>query len=290
MRLKSLFVIVALAFAGTATAQDQAPAPVAPPLSVTPALEPENTLHLDLSTGGRVSIQLRPDAAPNHVERIKTLARQGFYDGIIFHRVIEGFMAQTGDPTGTGEGGSELPDLAAEFNALPHVRGAVAAARATEPNSANSQFYIMFTPRLTLDNKYTVFGRVVDGMQYVDTIPRGEPAANPSRIVRASIGADNVPALSPAEIETLAAQQAAASAARAAAAAAAPPPVAPPAAAVAEAPPAETPAATEAPVVEAPAVEVPATEAPVAEVPAAEDAPAAEEPVAQPESADTPQA
>ena len=286
MRLKSLFVIVALAFAGTATAQDQAPAPVAPPLSVTPALEPENTLHLDLSTGGRVSIQLRPDAAPNHVERIKTLARQGFYDGIIFHRVIEGFMAQTGDPTGTGEGGSELPDLAAEFNALPHVRGAVAAARATEPNSANSQFYIMFIPRLTLDNKYTVFGRVVDGMQFVDTIPRGEPAANPSRIVRASIGADNVPALSPAEIETLAAQQAAATAARAAAAA---PPVAPPAAAAAEAPPAETPAATEAPVVDAPAAEAPAAEAPVAEVPAAEDA-AAEEPVAQPESADTPQA
>ena len=301
MRLKSLFVIVALAFAGTATAQDQAPAPVAPPLSVTPALEPENTLHLDLSTGGRVSIQLRPDAAPNHVERIKTLARQGFYDGIIFHRVIEGFMAQTGDPTGTGEGGSDLPDLAAEFNALPHVRGAVAAARATEPNGANSQFYIMFIPRLTLDNKYTVFGRVVDGMQFVDTIPRGEPAANPSRIVRASIGADNVPALSPAEIETLAAQQAAATAARAAAAA---PPI--PA-------PVETPPAADAvPVAATPASEAPAAEAPsaaqavaaaeeatnaaAAEAPAAAAAdPAtaetpAEVPAEQPESIDSPQA
>ncbi|WP_106638902.1 peptidylprolyl isomerase [Allosphingosinicella vermicomposti] len=165
-----------------------------------PALEPENTLHLDLSTGGRVSIQLRPDIAPNHVERIKTLTRQGFYNNLLFHRVIEGFMAQTGDPQGTGEGGSQLPDLTAEFNGLPHVRGAVSMARAGDPNSANSQFFIMFIPRLTLDNKYTVFGRVVSGMQYVDAIQRGEPPINPSRIVRASIGADNVPPLSPAEL------------------------------------------------------------------------------------------
>jgi cyclophilin family peptidyl-prolyl cis-trans isomerase len=168
-------------------------------LLAVPALEPENTWHLDLSTGGRVSIQLRPDIAPNHVERIKTLTRQGFYNGLLFHRVIEGFMAQGGDPQGTGEGGSQLPDLTAEFNGLPHVRGAVSMARANDPNSANSQFFIMLAPRLTLDNKYTVFGRVVGGMNYVDTIQRGEPPVNPSRIVRASIGADNVPPPSAAE-------------------------------------------------------------------------------------------
>jgi len=165
-----------------------------------PALEPENTWNLDLSTGGRVSIQLRPDIAPNHVERIKTLTRQGFYNGLAFHRVIEGFMAQGGDPQGTGEGGSPLPDLAAEFNGLPHVRGAVSMARAGDPNSANSQFFIMFAPRLSLDRKYTVLGRVVSGMQYVDAINKGEPPVNPSRIVRASIGADNVPPPSAAEL------------------------------------------------------------------------------------------
>jgi cyclophilin family peptidyl-prolyl cis-trans isomerase len=179
-------------------------APAAPAIkqvpAAIPALEAENTLHLDLSTGGRVSIQLRPDVAPAHVERVKTLARQGFYNGIVFHRVIDGFMAQTGDPTGTGTGGSPLPDLSAEFNSLPHVRGVVSAARAENPNSANSQFFIVFQPRLTLDNKYTVFGRVISGMQYVDAIERGEPPANPSRIVRASIGADNVPPPTPAEV------------------------------------------------------------------------------------------
>ena len=169
-------------------------------LLTTPALEPENTLHLDLSTGGRVSIQLRPDIAPNHVDRVKTLARQGFYNGLLFHRVIDGFMAQTGDPMGTGEGGSELPDLEAEFNGLPHVRGTVSMARASEENSANSQFFIMFVPRLGLDRKYTVFGRVVGGMNYVDAINRGEPPVNPSKIVRASIGSDNVPPLSAAEL------------------------------------------------------------------------------------------
>jgi peptidylprolyl isomerase len=123
---------------------------------VVPAATPENILHLDLSTGGRVSIQLRPDVAPQHVARIKTLARQGFYNGVMFHRVIEGFMAQTGDPTGTGSGGSTLPDMPAEFNGLPHVRGAVSAARSEAPNSANSQFFIVFSPRLTLDGKYSV--------------------------------------------------------------------------------------------------------------------------------------
>ena len=165
-----------------------------------PALEPENTWHLDLSTGGRVSIQLRPDLAPQHVERIKTLTRQGFYNGLVFHRVIEGFMAQTGDPTATGQGGSTLPDLQAEFNAMPHVRGVVSAARASDPNSANSQFFITFGPRLSLDGKYTVFGRVISGMNYVDAIERGEPPTNPSRIVKASIGTDNAPPPSPSEV------------------------------------------------------------------------------------------
>jgi peptidylprolyl isomerase len=156
-----------------------------------PPIDQENVLHLDLSTGGRVTILLRPQAAPNHVERIKTLVRKGFYNGLLFHRVIDGFMAQTGDPQGTGQGGSDLPDLKAEFNELPHVRGAVSMARTNEPDSANSQFFIMFQPLLRLDRTYTVFGRVIAGMQWVDVIERGEPPAAPSRILQASIGADN---------------------------------------------------------------------------------------------------
>jgi peptidylprolyl isomerase len=155
-----------------------------------PPLTPENTWDLDLSDGGRVVIQLRPDKAPKMVERVKTLSAQGFYNGLNFHRVIDGFMAQGGDPKGTGEGGSTLPDVPAEFNDLPHVRGAVAAARASDENSANSQFYIMFQPMLKLDNHYTVFGRVVQGMPYVDAIQRGEPPANPTRIVRAILASD----------------------------------------------------------------------------------------------------
>ena len=165
-----LALMVALLLGGWAIAQTSALPPAPPP----PPLTPENTLYLDLSSGGKVAIQLRPDVAPRHVERVKTLARRGFYDGLTFHRVIEGFMAQGGDPKGTGEGGSDLPDLPAEFNALPHVRGAVSMARAADPNSANSQFFIMFAPRMSLDGKYTVFGRVVGGMQYVDAITRGE--------------------------------------------------------------------------------------------------------------------
>jgi cyclophilin family peptidyl-prolyl cis-trans isomerase len=196
MRLKSLFALMlAMLVAGPLAAEDY---PLPPPA---PALDPENTLNLDLSTGGRVTIQLRPDVAPNTVERIKTLTRRGFYNGLTFHRVIEGFMAQTGDPKGDGTGASELPDLKAEFNGLPHVRGTVAAARADSPDSANSQFFIMFGPKLALDHKYTAFGRVVAGMNYVDAIHRGEPPLDPSRIVRASIGADNVPPLSQAELE-----------------------------------------------------------------------------------------
>jgi len=169
------------------------PLPVPPP---PPPLTPENTWVLDLSDGGRVQIQLRPDVAPNTVQRIKTLTEQGFYNNLIFHRVIEGFMAQGGDPRGNGTGGSTLPDLPAEINGLPHLRGAVAMARAQDLNSANSQFYIMFTPHLAMDRDYTVFGRVVSGMNFVDAIQRGEPPANPTRIVRASLGSDNVPEMS----------------------------------------------------------------------------------------------
>jgi len=181
-----------------------------------PPLEAENTWNLDLSTGGRVVIQLRADVAPNHVERIKTLTRQGFYNGLVFFRVIEGFMAQTGDPQNNGTGGSPLPNLNAEISGLLHVRGAVAAARTDDPNTANSQFYIMFTPRLNMDRNYSVFGRVVTGMNFVDAIVRGEPPASPSRILRASIGADNVPAMTAAEIEAENARFAAANAAPAA--------------------------------------------------------------------------
>ncbi|NCP17828.1 MAG: peptidylprolyl isomerase [Erythrobacter sp.] len=160
----------------------------------------DNILFLDLSNGRRVAIRLMPDWAPNHVERIKTLARQGFYDGVIFHRVIEGFMAQTGDPTGTGQGGSELPDLEEEFNPMPHVRGSVSMARAQSEDSANSQFFIVFYPRFSLDKNYTNFGRVIEGMDAVDTIVRGEPPTNPTRIVQASIASDNKPAPSPAAL------------------------------------------------------------------------------------------
>lgn len=200
MRLKSFFAALAAIFLATALSAQAVPPPIAPP----PA-DPANILHLDLSTGGRVSIQLRPDVAPAHVERIQILARRNFYNGLLFHRVIEGFMAQTGDPKGDGTGGSDLPDLAPEFNALPHVRGAISAARADAVNSANSQFFIMLAPRMALDGKYTVFGRVIAGMNFVDTIARGEPPANPSKIVRASIGSDNVPPLSVAELQAAAA-------------------------------------------------------------------------------------
>jgi len=159
----------------------------------------ENILLLDLSTGERVAIRLVPEWAPNHVERIKTLTRDGFYNGVPFHRVIDGFMAQTGDPTGTGQGGSTLPDLEEEFNFLPHVRGTVSMARANDENSANSQFFIVFYPRFALDRRYTNFGRVISNMAAVDAIQRGEPPANPTRILQASIAADNVPQMMPGQ-------------------------------------------------------------------------------------------
>jgi cyclophilin family peptidyl-prolyl cis-trans isomerase len=186
-----LFAVVLMGAPALAQKDAKTATPSATPM---PTLaDKENVLLLDLSTGGRVTILLRPDAAPKTVERIKTLARRHFYDGLMFHRVIDGFMAQGGDPKGDGTGGSELPDLQAEFNNLPHVRGAVSAARADDPNSANSQFFIVFQPKLNLDKKYTVFGRVADGMGYVDAIERGEPPANPSRILHAYVAADDPP-------------------------------------------------------------------------------------------------
>jgi peptidylprolyl isomerase len=149
----------------------------------------ENTLYLDLETG-RVVIKLRPDLAPKHVARIKELAREGFYDGVIFHRVIPGFMAQTGDPTGTGRGGSDKPDLPAEFSDEPYVRGTVGMARTSDPNSANSQFFIMFAPAPHLNGQYTVWGQVVEGMEYVDRLAAGEPPGQPDKIVKMSVAAD----------------------------------------------------------------------------------------------------
>ena len=146
-----------------------------------------DTLVLE-TTKGRVVIQLRPDLAPGHVERIKTLANQGFYDGVPFHRVIDGFMAQTGDPTGTGAGGSDLPDLRAEFNSEPHVRGTCSMARTSAPHSANSQFFICFGDAHFLDKQYTVWGKVIEGMENVDKIKRGEPVRDPDKIVTARAG------------------------------------------------------------------------------------------------------
>ncbi|HEY7547973.1 MAG TPA: peptidylprolyl isomerase [Hyphomicrobiaceae bacterium] len=151
--------------------------------------DPENTLLIE-TTKGKVVIALRPDLAPGHVERIKRLAREGFYDGIVFHRVIDGFMAQCGCPQGTGTGGSKYPNLAAEFNAEPHVRGTCSMARAQNPNSANSQFFICFADAGFLDKQYTVWGKVIEGMENVDKIKRGEPVVNPDKIVSMKVAAD----------------------------------------------------------------------------------------------------
>ncbi len=153
------------------------------------ALDPENTLVIE-TTQGKVVIAMRPDLAPNHVAHIKKLVREGFYDGIVFHRVIEGFMAQTGCPLGRGTGGSKYPDLKAEFNAEPHVRGTASMARAMNPNSANSQFFICFDDARFLDRQYTVWGKVVEGMENVDKIKRGEPVQNPDKMVSVKVMAD----------------------------------------------------------------------------------------------------
>jgi peptidylprolyl isomerase len=152
----------------------------------------DDTLTLTLDTGngegGDVVIKLRPDLAPGHVERIAGLANEGFYDGVVFHRVIPGFMAQGGDPTGTGMSGSDKPDLKAEFNAEPHVRGTCSMARTQVPDSANSQFFICFDDARFLDRQYTVWGQVVSGMEHVDALPKGEPPREPGKIVKATVG------------------------------------------------------------------------------------------------------
>ena len=157
-------------------------------MSEASARDAENTLILELKDGP-VVIQMRPDLAPKHVARIKELTREGFYDGIVFHRVIDGFMAQTGDPTGTGTGGSGK-NLKAEFNSAKHVRGTVSMARAANINSADSQFFICFEPANFLDGQYTVWGQVVEGMEHVDAIAKGEPPANPDKIISMKVEAD----------------------------------------------------------------------------------------------------
>jgi peptidylprolyl isomerase len=188
---KNMIALPFLAFALIAAKPAPIPAPkpltslIAPPEV---AADPANRWTLELSNGGKVVVQLRPDVAPQHVYRIQLLTSQGFYDGLAFHRVIPGFMAQGGDPAGTGSGGSKLPDLTAEFNELPHMRGVVSMARTEEPNTANSQFFIMLSPTFKLDHKYSAFGRVIEGMPAVDGIAVGEPPAQPTKIVHATIG------------------------------------------------------------------------------------------------------
>ena len=151
--------------------------------------DPENTLIMTLE-GGDVVITLRPDLAPDHVAQIKTLAREGFYDGVVFHRVINGFMAQGGDPTGTGMGGSHLSNIKAEFSREPHIRGVCSMARSQNPNSANSQFFICFDDARFLDGQYSVWGVVESGMEHVDALPKGEPPREPGKIVKMKVAAD----------------------------------------------------------------------------------------------------
>ena len=183
---KSLFALPWMALALVAAKPALPLAPVAThtaPAAI--AADPANRLNIELSSGGTVVIQLRPDIAPNHVYRIQSLAAQGFYNGLIFHRVIPGFMAQGGDPKGVGSGGSNLPNLNAEFSGLPHMRGVMAMARtADDLNGGNSQFFIMLSAGMSLDKKYTIFGRVISGMQFVDGIASGEPPEAPTKMVR----------------------------------------------------------------------------------------------------------
>ncbi len=273
--------LVALPFlAMMSIAARPAPEPAKPQLSVTApaeiAADPANRWTLELSTGGKVVVQLRPDIAPQHVYRIQQLTSQGFYNGLKFHRVIPGFMAQGGDPKGTGEGGSSLPDLPAEFNDLPHLRGVASMARTEDPNSANSQFFIMLTPRFGLDQKYTAFGRVIEGMAAVDGIAVGEPPANPTTIVRASIGGPlpQPPAVAVAAVPAVPAAEPAATSAKAAG----------PADDAAQAP-SEEPEAV--PATTGPAEAVPGENGPAPAAPSPE-APSAE-PVATPEPAAPPE-
>lgn len=183
--MKTLLSLLAIGFLVMTTSIDEAAA----------APDPENVLVMELKDG-IVRIEMLPDLAPKHVEQIRTLTRDGFYDGIVFHRVMEGFMAQTGDPTGTGRGGSDLPDLPAEFSAEPFERGVVGMARSQSPNSANSQFFITFAPARFLDKQYTVWGRVIEGMEFVDMIkkaPRSDQSGtvrDPDKIITLRIAAD----------------------------------------------------------------------------------------------------
>jgi cyclophilin family peptidyl-prolyl cis-trans isomerase len=191
MLVKALFALPFAFALIAAKAPPPPPEPVMPSIAVPAdvAANPANKLTLELSNGGAVVIQLRPDIAPRHVERIQALVRQGFYNGLGFHRVIPGFMAQGGDPKGTGEGGSSLPDLKAEFTPMPFLRGTVAAARLGEnENSANSQFFIMFGPNGGMTGQYSIFGRVLSGMDAVDKIAPGEPPPEPTKIVKAYLG------------------------------------------------------------------------------------------------------
>ena len=192
MFAKALFALPFAAFALIAARPAPAPVVTASPSLAAPAevaANPSNKLSLDLSNGGTVVIQMRPDLAPHHVERVQTLVRQGFYNGLTFHRVIPGFMAQGGDPKGTGEGGSSLPDLKAEFTQIPFLRGTVAAARLGDnPDSSNSQFFIMYVPKPDMIGDYSAWGRVISGMDAVDAIAPGEPPAEPTKIVRAYLG------------------------------------------------------------------------------------------------------
>ena len=198
---KALFALPFLAL--SLIAAKPAPLPPKPVVAMSApaeiATDPANRWTLELSNGGRVVVQLRPDLAPRHVYRIQQLTTQGFYNGLTFHRVIPGFMAQGGDPLGTGLGGSKLPDLKAEFNDLPHLRGVASMARADSPDSANSQFFLMLAPTFKLDHKYTAFGRIVEGMTVVDAVAVGEPPTEPTTIVRATIGGP-LPAAPPAEV------------------------------------------------------------------------------------------
>jgi cyclophilin family peptidyl-prolyl cis-trans isomerase len=184
---KSLFALPFVALALVAAKPADVPAAPKPSINAPAevAADPANRLNIQLSNGGTVVILMRPDVAPNHVRRMQTLASSGFYNGTVFHRVVPGFMAQGGDPTGTGSGDSPLPNLEPEFNDLPHMRGVLSMARAEEKNSANSQFFIMLAPGFSLDHDYTGFGRVISGMQFVDSIAPGEPPASPTKIVRA---------------------------------------------------------------------------------------------------------
>jgi len=268
---KSLFVLPFVALTLVAAKPAETPAKISLNAPAEIAADPANRLNIELSNGGTVVILLRPDVAPNHVRRIQSLASSGFYNGTAFHRVIPGFMAQGGDPTGTGNGDSPLPDLAPEFNDLPHLRGVMSMARTQDPNSANSQFFIMLAPTFSLDHDYTGFGRVISGMQFVDSIAPGEPPAAPTKIVRAwldgpvpaAVAAASAPVSTPAGPQTPPSEQSTSAAA-------------PPGPAEPQAPAAEQPAAVAA---------APAPAQPQAEVPA----PPAEQPAAVQPAADQPE-